>query len=312
MDERQKSSRAGWLPKWLAPRGLSRPRIGVVTDSASCLPAAFRDRPGFVEVDIPIIVDNHVQGSDTQALMMGLAMGKAVKTSRPAPGEFARVYRQLLDSGCDHVISIHISGALSGTAEAARLAAADFGHQVTVLDSRTVALPLGFAVADVLDARDAGAPVEMLEQIVRMSTASSVYFAVPSLEQLRRGGRISALSSVLGSLLNVKPILTIDQGAICALEKPRSFARAQARLVALALRDARAAKGPVRLGVMHFGAVELATEIATELGPSSSQPVVIESLPAVLAAHTGMGVLAVSVAPLDPQPAADSLEPAGP
>ncbi|KUM31939.1 hypothetical protein AQ436_02140 [Arthrobacter sp. EpRS66] len=302
MNERQKSSRAGWLPKWLAPRGLSRPRIGVVTDSASCLPQAFRDRAGLIEVDIPIIVDNHVQGADTQALMMGLAMGKPVKTSRPAPGEFARAYRQLFDAGCEQVISIHMSGALSGTAESARLAAADFQHKVTVLDSNTVSLPLGFTVADVLDARDAGAPMQMLEQIVGMATANSVYFAVPSLEQLRRGGRISALSSVLGSLLNVKPILTIDQGAITALEKPRSFARAQARLVALALRDARSAQGPVRLGVMHFGAAELATEIATELAPFSSQPVVIESLPAVLAAHTGMGVLAVAVAPLDPQP----------
>jgi len=308
MNERQKSSRAGWLPKWLAPRGLSRPRIGIVTDSASCLPEKFRDRSGLIEVNIPIIVDNHVQGEDTQALMMGLAMGKSVKTSRPAPGEFARAYQQLLDQGCEQVLSIHMSGTLSGTVEAARLASSNFDHRVTVLDSHTVALPLGFTVADVLDARDAGAPVEMLEQIVRMSAANSVYFAVPSLEQLRRGGRISALSSVLGSLLNVKPILTIDQGAITALEKPRSFARAQARLVALALRDARASHGPVRLGVMHFGAAELATEIATELGPFSSQPVVIESLPAVLAAHTGMGVLAVSVAPLDPQPVSASPE----
>ncbi|KSU67945.1 DegV family protein [Arthrobacter sp. NIO-1057] len=302
MNDRLKSSRAGWLPKWLAPRGLSRPSIGIVTDSASCLPPQFRDRAGFAEVNIPIIVDNHVHGKDTSALMMGLAMGKSVKTSRPAPGEFARVYQQLFAEGCQQVLSIHMSGALSGTVEAARLAAAQFSNKVMVLDSHTVALPLGFTIADVLDARDAGAPQAMLEQIVRMATANSVYFAVPSLEQLRRGGRISALSSVLGGLLNVKPILTIGQGAITALEKPRSFARAQARLVSLALDDARTVQGPVRLGVMHFGALELASEIATELTPFSNQPVVIESLPAVLAAHTGMGVLAVAVAPLDPQP----------
>ncbi|WP_413454420.1 DegV family protein [Glutamicibacter sp. FR1] len=302
MTERQKSSRAGWLPKWLAPRGLSRTRIGVVSDSASCLPEAFARHADFIEVTIPIIVDNHVQGEDLQALMMGLAMGKAVKTSRPAPGEFERAYRQLLDAGCESVISIHMSGALSGTVDAARLAARSFDAPIAVVDTRTVCLPQGFAVADVLVARDAGAPLEMLEQIARTATANSVYFAVPSLEQLRRGGRISALSSVLGSLLNFKPILGIAEGAIAALEKPRSFARATARLVSLALRDARGATGEVRLGVMHFGAEELAEEIATELAPFSAEPVVVESLPAVLAAHTGIGVIAVCVAPLNPQP----------
>lgn len=303
MTERQKSSRAGWLPKWLAPRGLSRTRIGVVSDSASCLPGHFGPHPDFIEVPIPIIVDNHVHGEDLQALMMGLAMGKAVKTSRPAPGEFERAYRQLLDAGCESIISIHMSGVLSGTVEAARLAARSFEAPITVVDSRTVCLPQGFAVADVLAARAAGAPLEMLEQIAGTATANTVYFAVPSLEQLRRGGRISALSSVVGSLLNFKPILGIAEGSIVALEKPRSFARATARLVALALRDARDASGEVRLGVMHFGAEELAEEIATELAPFSAMPVVVESLPAVLAAHTGLGVIAVCVAPSYPQSA---------
>ncbi|MEF9874116.1 MAG: DegV family protein [Glutamicibacter sp.] len=303
MTERQKSSRAGWLPKWLAPRGLSRTRIGVVSDSASCLPGHFGPHPDFIEVPIPIIVDNHVHGEDLQALMMGLAMGKAVKTSRPAPGEFESAYRQLLDAGCESIISIHMSGALSGTVEAARLAARSFDAPITVVDSRTVCLPQGFAVADVLAARAAGAPLEMLEQIAGRATANTVYFAVPSLEQLRRGGRISALSSVVGSLLNFKPILGIAEGSIVALEKPRSFARATARLVALALRDARDANGEVRLGVMHFGAEELAEEIATELAPFSAMPVVVESLPAVLAAHTGLGVIAVCVAPSYPQSA---------
>ncbi|MEF9980139.1 MAG: DegV family protein [Glutamicibacter sp.] len=303
MTERQKSSRAGWLPKWLAPRGLSRTRIGVVSDSASCLPGHFGPHPDFIEVPIPIIVDNHVHGEDLQALMMGLAMGKAVKTSRPAPGEFERAYRQLLDAGCESIISIHMSGALSGTVEAARLAARSFDAPITVVDSRTVCLPQGFAVADVLAARAAGAPLEMLEQIAGRATANTVYFAVPSLEQLRRGGRISALSSVVGSLLNFKPILGIAEGSIVALEKPRSFARATARLVALALRDARDASGEVRLGVMHFGAEELAEEIATELAPFSAMLVVVESLPAVLAAHTGLGVIAVCVAPSYPQSA---------
>ena len=302
MSERTKSPRAGWLPKWLAPRGLSRTRIGVVTDSAACLPSSLLQSADFACVNIPIIVDSNVHGDDLNALMMGLAMGKSVKTSRPAPGEFTKVYRQLQDAGCESIISIHMSGQLSGTVDAARLAANDVQLPVTVIDTRTVAMPQGFAVADVLAARQAGAPREMLAQIARSAAQNSVYFAVPSLEQLRRGGRISTMSSVLGNLLNVKPILHIDDGLIQPIEKPRSFARAQARLVALGTEAASKAHGPVRLGVMHFGAAELATEVANELASLSDEPVQIESLPAVLAAHTGIGVLAVAVGPLNPQP----------
>ncbi|GAA1411361.1 DegV domain-containing protein [Glutamicibacter uratoxydans] len=301
MSERAKSPRGGWLPKWLAPRGLSRARIGIVSDSASCLPESLRGSEDFIQLGIPIIVDNDVQGEDVTALMMGLAMGKSVKTSRPAPGEFARAYAQLAAAGCDSIISIHLSAGLSGTADAARLAAADAPVPVAVVDSKTVAMPQGYAIADMLQARAAGAPREMLEQIAAAAAANTVYFAVPSLETLRRGGRISAVSSVFGNLLNVKPILSIVNGAISPIEKPRSFARAQARLVALARRDAEAVQGPARIGVMHFGAAELAAEIATELGPYAHGPVLIESLPAVLAAHTGIGVLGVCVAPLYPQ-----------
>ncbi|WP_313813795.1 DegV family protein [Glutamicibacter sp.] len=301
MNERAKSPRGGWLPKWLAPRGLSRARIGVVSDSASCLPAQLLDSEDFIQLGIPIIVDDDVQGEDVNALMMGLAMGKSVKTSRPAPGEFTRAYAQLAAAGCESIISIHLSTGLSGTADAARLAAGSAPVPVTVIDSKTVAMPQGFAIADVLEARAAGAPLAMLEQIASGATANTVYFAVPSLDTLRRGGRISAVSSVFGSLLNVKPILSILDGAIAPIEKPRSFARAQARLVALAQRDALRAQGPVRIGVMHFGALELAHEIADELHPYAHGPVLIESLPAVLAAHTGIGVLGVSVAPLYPQ-----------
>ncbi|MFJ2620239.1 DegV family protein [Glutamicibacter sp. NPDC087344] len=306
MTERSKSPRTGWLHKLLAPRGPTGPRIGVVTDSACCLPPQLRHSEDLIILGIPIIVDNHVHGEDINALMMGLAMGQSVKTSRPAPGEFARAYQQLADAGCQVVISIHLSAALSGTLEAARLAASQAAIPVSVIDSGTVALAQGYAVADVLAARQAGAGLAMLEQLASAAKTNSVYFAVPSLEQLRRGGRISTVSSVFGNLLNVKPILGIVDGAITPLEKPRSFARAQARLVALAQRDSAAATGPVRLGVMHFGAAELASEIATELKPYSAPEVLVCSLPAVLAAHTGMGVLGVAVAPLYPQSGPDA------
>src|SRR5699024_5482321 len=120
-----------------------------------CLPPALLASADFIQLGIPIIVDNHVHGEDVNALMMGLAMGQSVKTSRPAPGEFARAYAQLAAAGCREVVSIHLSAGLSGTVDAARLAASQAPVPVSVIDSRTVAMAQGFAVADVLAARDA-------------------------------------------------------------------------------------------------------------------------------------------------------------
>lgn len=308
MNERSAGARTGWLSRWRPGRAPARSRIGIVVDSASCLPEEFSHAPDLIELTIPIIVDDEVQDGDTQALLMGLAMGKAVRTSRPAPGQFVSAYTRLQEAGCKEIVSVHLSGALSGTFEAARLAASQVTIPVHVIDTRTAAAPIGFAVAEMARARAAGADVEQLLSMARQAEKYAVYFAVPSLETLRRGGRISAVSGVLGTLLNVKPILGINEGSIVALEKPRSFERAQGRLVTLARTRAAACQGPVRIGVMHFGAAELAQEVAAELSDIGKEAVLVQSLPAVLAAHTGIGVLAICVAglPAEEEPSSEA------
>ncbi|WP_421013625.1 DegV family protein, partial [Glutamicibacter creatinolyticus] len=112
-------------------------------------------------------------------------------------------------------------------------------------------------------ARAAGAGLDELLDIARAAKDNSVFFAVPSLDQLRRGGRISTLSGVVGNLLSVKPILAIQDGAIHPVEKPRTFPRAQSRLVALGRQvaeQARQAGADVEVGIMHFGAQDPAEE----------------------------------------------------
>lgn len=301
MSDRSTGSRAGWFPKLRPARGPVRSKIGIVTDSSACLSGAWLESENFQVLSIPVIVNEVIHQDDPQALLMGLAMGQAVRTSRPSPGYFMRAYRQLAASGCEQIISVHMSSSLSGTYESARLASGEVEVPVTVVDSRTVALPLGFAVRRMLTRRAAGATFEELLDIARAAEDNAVFFAVPSLEQLRRGGRISALSGVLGNLLSVKPILSISSGAIQAVEKPRTFPRALARLVALARQAAEDSETTVDVGVMHFGALETAEELSVELAELSSEPVVFEDLPAVLAAHTGIGVIAVCIAPHYPQ-----------
>jgi len=301
MSERAAGPRGRWFAKRRPAPGPARAKIGIVTDSSACLGGAWLQHPDFEVLTIPVIVNDEVRGDDAEALMMGLAMGHAVRTSRPAPGQFMHAYRQLADAGCEQVISVHLSAQLSGTYESALLAAGQVDVPVAVVDSRTVALPLGFALRRMLAARESGAGFEELLDIARAAEDNSVYFAVPSLDQLRRGGRISTLSGVVGNLLSVKPILSISNGIIQAVEKPRTFPRAQARLVALGREHTAQAGVPVEVGVMHFGAQDAAEELADELAELSDHPVAIEVLPTVLAAHTGVGVIAVCIAPQYPQ-----------
>lgn len=289
------------LPGAGAPVAPGSRTVGVVTDSAAALPADWVHRHGTYlrVVPMPVMVNDQIfsEGTDDvpTELALGLAMGQAVRTSRPAPGQLLNAYRQLAEAGARHIISIHLSGDLSGTLDAARLAAESSPVPVTVVDSRTVALAQGFAVMDVVDAAAAGAEPEQLAALAAKAAENHVYFAVPSLEQLRRGGRIGTLASMLGTLLNVKPILSVCEGHIIAHEKVRTHSRTLVRLVAIARAEALARGPEVRLAVHYFGNLEAAEEIVQELAGASVFEVLAVPVPAVLGAHTGVGVLAVAI-----------------
>ncbi|MBP2386067.1 DegV family protein [Paeniglutamicibacter kerguelensis] len=299
-------------PEHGGPGGRGFIPVGVVTDSAAALPADWAKAHGryLRVVPMPVMIDHQIYSEGTDdvphELALGLAMGKSVRTSRPAPGQMLRAYQELAAAGVKRIISIHLSGSLSGTVEAARLAAPQSPVPVTVVDSLTVALAEGFAVMDVVEAAGAGAGLEELVDMAGRAAENHVFFAVPSLEQLRRGGRIGTMASVLGTLLNVKPILSVCDGHVIAHEKVRTQSRTLARLVAIA-REEAAARGPeVRLAVHYFGNDAAAEEIVQELAGASRFEVLAVPVPAVLGAHTGAGVLAVAIgggtAPRPPGP----------
>lgn len=282
-------------------------RTAVVTDSAAALPAdwvaAFAGAGILTVVPMPVMVGEEIYGEGEddilETIALALATGKSVKTSRPSPGQFEQAYRAALQRGYEAVVSVHISGGLSGTADAARLAAARVGIPVEVVDSRTVGMAQGMAVqAAVALAADGGEAADVAAAAIQEAARAKVYFYVPSLEQLRRGGRIGAAASLLGTMLAIKPILAVDDGKIVPLEKVRSAARAVARLEEIVAADAAARPGEsVRLAVHHFGNPQEAESLAVRLNAALPQcpPAQISSLPAVLAAHAGLGVLAVIV-----------------
>jgi len=282
-------------------------RTAVVTDSAAALPASYlaglRHDGILTVVPMPVMVGAEIYGEGEddigETIAVALASGTAVKTSRPSPGQFEQAYRAAEQRGFEAVVSVHISGELSGTADAARLAAARVGIPVEVVDTETVGMAQGMAVQAAVAAAATGADCAVVATAAHeQATRTRVYFYVPSLEQLRRGGRIGAAASLVGTMFAIKPILAVDGGRIVPLERVRSAARAVARLEEIVAAEAVPRPGEsVRLAVHHFGNQSEADGLAARLAAALPEcpPAQISSLPAVLAAHAGLGVLAVIV-----------------
>lgn len=282
-------------------------RTAVVTDSAAALPADWVRGMSvdgrLTVVPMPVMVGEEIYGEGeddiAETIAVALAAATPVKTSRPSPGQFEQAYLAAAQRGYEAVVSIHISGGLSGTADAARIASARVGIPVEVLDSRTVGMAQGLAVQSaVVAAADGRGAEEVRKFAEERLSKTKVYFYVPSLEQLRRGGRIGTAASLVGTMFSIKPILAVDGGKIVPLEKIRSAAKAVARLEELVAADAAGRPaGEARLAIHHFGNQSEAELLAARLAAAlpGIPPAQISSLPAVLAAHAGLGVLAVIV-----------------
>ncbi|WP_410671824.1 DegV family protein [Amycolatopsis sp. cmx-4-68] len=275
--------------------------VAVVTDSTAHLPEGFAERHAVRVVPLHVLVDGVVSldGVETGPAAVAEAMSqrKIVTTSRPTPTEFVKEYRAALADGAEAIVSVHLSRELSGTWEAAVLAAQEVGpDRVRVVDSRTTAMGLGFAALHATSAASAGASAAEVEAAaVAAAGCSSTLFVVETLEHLRRGGRIGPAAALLGTALSVKPVLHMSEGRILPLEKVRTMNRALARLVELA---AQAADGDdVELAVHHLASPERAVELANRLEEAvpRSAGCVVSELGAVIGAHTGPGVLGVVV-----------------
>jgi DegV family protein with EDD domain len=277
--------------------------VAVVTDSTAYLPEGFASRQAVSVVPLHVLVDEEsgLDGIDFGPVELTKALGehRNVTTSRPTPGELADVYRCVLDEGADAVVSIHLSRDLSGTWEAARLAAEEVGvERVRVVDSRSTTMGLGFAVLGAAAAAAEGAVAAEVERVATdIASRTRTLFCLQTVEYLRRGGRIGPAAAVVGTALAVKPLLHVSHGQIVPLEKVRTTGRAVTRLVDLAVQIA--GDDPVSLAVHHLGSPERAAELAARLEerlPAAAGCLVSE-VGAVIGAHTGVGVLGVVVLP---------------
>jgi DegV family protein with EDD domain len=278
--------------------------VAVVTDSTAYLPVGVARERGIRVVALEVRLGDRIgrEGVDIDAAELSAALADRhldVQTSRPPPAEFAACYRAAFDAGADEVVSVHLSRELSGTWDAARLAAEEVGAgRVRVVDSRATGMGLGYAVLAAADAAQAGScGADVAAAAESVAARCRVFFSVETLDRLRRGGRIGAAAALVGTALAVKPLLHVAQGRIVPLEKVRTRARAAQRLVEFAVRAA--GNGPVDLAVHHLAAATRADEIAVRLRehiPHVARLLVSE-VGAVIGAHVGPGLLGVVVVP---------------
>ncbi|MFI5491678.1 DegV family protein [Actinoplanes sp. NPDC051859] len=276
--------------------------VAVVTDSTAYLPSELHGTYDLTVVPLTVVINGAegLEGEEISPAEVARALSArraAVSTSRPAPEQFARAYRKILDAGADGIVSVHLSAKLSGTFEAAALAAAALGPHVQVVDSQTTGMGLGFAALAAAAAAEKGETLASVRDAAADHAARvSTLFYVDTLEFLRRGGRIGAASALLGTALSVKPILHVVDGAIVVRDKVRTAGRALSRLVDLAVEAS--GDGEADIAVHHLGAPDraaaLADAVSARLGDRLRDCYLTE-IGAVVAAHVGPGVAGVVV-----------------
>jgi DegV family protein with EDD domain len=276
-------------------------RVAVVTDSTAYLPADLVSSHGIRVVPVQVVVSGQAYdeglGITPDDVAKALRTWGVVTTSRPSPERFAQAYLDAAEAGATAIVSAHLSGDMSGTYDSAVLASKDSPVAVVTVDTRSVAMAMGFAVlSGAVEAR-AGSDAEQVAAVIRdRARASSALFYVDTLEYLRRGGRIGAAQAMLGQALAVKPILELVDGRVTALEKVRTASKALARLEELVID--RAAGRPCDIAVHHLDSVARAETLAGRLvARLVDSRVLVSEVGAVVGAHVGPGMVAVAVSP---------------
>jgi DegV family protein with EDD domain len=282
------------------------PAVEVVTDTTHYLPAEVVKRHGLHEVSLYVNwngrTDREVDLPDFQAFYDHLRAATVLpSTSQPSVGDFLTVYEPLLEAGSD-ILSIHLSGGISGTvstAEQARQALIERGiapERIEVLDSESGCAGHGLMAVAAANAIRDGADLPGAADVARRLRAGmKLYFAVDTLEYLRRGGRIGAAQAWVGSALKIKPILTIER-EITPIERVRTGGRAFERLVEF-LQERRDAGGDVFF-VQHIQAHDIARRLAERGREIYGRDVeFVSEIGPVIGAHVGPGLIGVTGLP---------------
>lgn len=273
--------------------------VKIITDTTSCLPVEIATR-----YEIPVIPQVIIFGEDTfnegsdfnyETFIQRLKSSSELpKTAAPSPDLFTHWFRKYSQLG-EPIVCIHPSSEVSGTVRSAIVASKDFPKlDIRVIDTRTVSTPLGTIVQIAAQmAQDGCSANEIVEKIDDLVQRCRVYFLVATLDYLAKGGRIGGASALLGSVLQIKPILTLKNGHVDQLSRERTHTRALQRLKEIVL-DQAPKDGDAMLSVMHAGVPDEAKKLANELSVLLNQQIIpIANVPPAIATHAGPGIIGV-------------------
>jgi DegV family protein with EDD domain len=281
------------------------PEVAIVVDTTHYMPRELVQAKGMHEVSLYVNAgDRHEREADMpdfDAFYEGLrSSAQLPTTSQPSIGDFLAVYEPLVEAGRD-IVSIHISGGISGTVESARQAAADLStrkpqRRIEVVDTHSACGMIGLVALAGSAAARAGGDIDAVSSRVHSAVElAKIWFAVDTLEFLRRGGRIGTAQAWLGGALKIKPILTVD-GEITPIERVRTSGRAFERMVDF-LRT-RHDDGCDAWVVQHIQAPDQAAALV-ERGRAifGSEPAFVSEIGPVIGTHVGPGLLGVGGVP---------------
>ena len=273
-------------------------KVKIVTDSTLDLPVKEIEELDVTVVPLTITIDgqSYKDGVDitSNEFASMLVNAKDIpQSSQPATGDFLTVYSKLSEQGYD-ILSIHMSSGMSGTFQSAQTAAGMSDANVTVIDSEFISVALGFQVREAASMANEGKSAdEIVNRLQKVRTNTSLYLMVDTLDYLLKGGRIGRGRALVGSLLKIKPVASLDDGVYTPVTKVRTYSQLIKFFKETYQKEAegRVIKG---IGIAHIEAFQLANQIKEALSDLSGfeDISIIETTP-IVSTHTGPGALAL-------------------
>lgn len=273
--------------------------VRIVTDSTADLPAEVASGLGITVVPLTVFFGDeaYLDGVelDSANFYAKMAASKDLpRTSQPSPAAFQEAFQRLIDEGADAILSLHLSSKLSGTFQSARTARDSLPEEtrrvpIEIVDSLSISAGLGYAAQKAARLAQEGENLEKIKATVEdILSRTHILAVLDTLEYVRRGGRIGAASAMLGNMLSFKPIVALKNGEVVPVERPRTRAKAYARVAQL---------------LSEQGALETISIVETNQEVGQQLDEVIQSvhsgtlphydLGAVIGAHTGPGTAAI-------------------